>query len=117
MKTVALTLILALVTMGCITTPATPEQRDAKIRIVERLIARVMDMTGGGDGAIQLWISDNPENARLALDGIATAIDVAILYGATSEHLRIPIGQFTRFVELFRNTTGEPYIILEPLTE
>ena len=116
MKTVALTLLLAIIAMGCITN-ATPEQRDAKIRIVERLIAQVMDMTGGGDGAIQLWITDSPKNARLALDGIATAMDIAILAGATDEHLRIPRNQFKHFVELFRNTTGETYIILETLTE
>jgi len=110
---VAVFAMMSMVVAGCATLPMTPKQEvahaEAKVRIVERLIARVVEHTGGGDGAIQLWITDNPGNARLTLDGIAIAIDLAILANASEAELKIPRATLKHFIILFENTTGEVF--------
>ena len=111
---------LALVLMvGCATTPLTPEEQqdriDAAMRIVNRTVADVFDITGDNDGAIQLWITDDPDRARTVLNTIASAIDLAEIAGAKDTVLSIARNQLLRFVALFENTTGELFDILEPL--
>ncbi|MCH7909565.1 MAG: hypothetical protein IIB38_08110 [Candidatus Hydrogenedentes bacterium] len=116
---IGLSLVLVLILTGCVTGPLTPEARearaDAAMRIVNRTIADVFDITGDNDGAIQLWITDDPARARTVLNTLASGIDLAMIAGAKESALRIARNQLDRFVALFENTTGEPFDLLEPL--
>ena len=103
------------VTFGDLTPEAREARADAAMRIVNRTIADVFDITGDNDGAIQLWITDDPARARTVLNTLASGIDLAMIAGAKDSALRIARNQLDRFVALFENTTGEPFDLLEPL--